>query len=142
MSTDILKAFLARLDVLGITLDLPIAWPGLPKEPPSTGMWLETRFFPNEPGDLTWDNTAQTDAIGFFQIMVCYRPGTNTGQTSQIAASEVADQIIAYFPKGLPLYVVRVRKTPWQSPAIDMEGKSFIPITISYRGIVSVPGYA
>ena len=141
MSTDILTAFLARLSALALTPSLPVMWPGIPKSAPSSGTWLEARYFPNEGGDLTWGNDAQMDTIGFFQVSVYYRPGTSTGQNSQVDASEVADLVIAHFPKGLPIGPVRVRKSAWQSPAIDLEGKSFLPVTIPYRSIIAVPGY-
>ena len=136
MSTAILTALVTRLSTLVLSPVLPVMWPGIPHKPPSSGMWLEARYFPNEPGDLTWDNDGMQDTIGFFQVSVYYRPG----QDSLIAASEVADLIVEYFPKGLPLGRVRVRKGAWQSPAIDLQGKSFIPITIPYRGILATSG--
>lgn len=143
MSTaDILEAFATRLKALVLSPVLPIAWPGIPKTPPSTGMWLEARFFPNEPMDLTWGYESQQDTIGFFQVVVYFRPGVNTGQSSQVDASGVADEVIAHFPKGLVVDMVRVRKVSWQSPAIDLEGKSFIPVTIPYRGIIAITGYS
>ena len=137
-TTDILTAFATQLDTLALTPDLPVIWPGIQGEPPSSGMWLEARFFPNEPDDLTWGNNSQQDTLGFFQVSVFYRPG----QHSQIAASEIADTIIDLFPKGFTVDACRVRKTPWQASAVDLSDKSFIPITIPYRGIVSISGYS
>lgn len=137
-TTAILGSFLNRLDSFS---ELPIAWPGMPKTPPSTGMWLEALFFPNEGRDLAWDNDSQQDTLGFFQLSVYYRPGKGANQVSQIAAMEIADAIIYYFPKGFPVGDVKVRKEPWQGPAVNLKGKSFIPITIPYRGIVSTGGY-
>jgi len=134
-TTDILSAFTTRLNTLAFSPELPIAWPGINFDPPSTGMWLEARFFPNEPGDLTWDVDGCLDTRGFCQVLVCYRPGT-----SQISASEIADAIIVHFPKSTTLDAVRVRKSPWQSPAVDTEGRSFIPVTVPYRGILLVAG--
>lgn len=136
-TTDILEAFAIRLKALTLSPELPVAWPGLPKKPPSAGMWLETRFFPNEPGDLTWGDTAQTEITGFFQIFVYYRPGVNTGQNSLVDVLGVVDEILVHFPKGLPIDDANVRKGPWQGPAVDLEGKSFVPVTIPYRGIIT-----
>ena len=137
-ATDILSDFMERLDALVLSPVLPVIWAGMKETPPSTGMWLEVRYFPNEPKDLTVDNDSQQDTLGFFQVAVFYRP--TKGQNLQIAASEVADLIIAHFPKGFEMNEVRVRKGPWQSPAVDLEGMSFIPVTIPYRGIIGVTG--
>lgn len=141
-TTDTLTAFTTRLDALVLSPPLPVAWPGIPFEPPATGMWLEARHFPGEPVDLIWDNDTQQNSMGFFQVSVFWRPGTNTGQNSQLAASEIADLVIAHFPKGLNIDAMKVRKGPWQSTAVNLPGKSFIPVTIPYRGLEAVPGYS
>lgn len=134
-TTSILNALATRLDTLG---SLPVAWPGVPMTPPSSGMWLEVRYFPNEPRDLTWGNTSQQETIGFFQVSVYWRPSEN----DLIDASTVADSVIALFAKGTAIDAVRVRKTPWQSPSIDADGKSFIPVIIPYQGVVEVAGFS
>ena len=58
-----------------------------------------------------------------------------------MAASRVSDTIIAGFEKGLEVGEARIKKTPWTSPSIDFEGKSYLPIVIPYMGIVPVTGY-
>lgn len=130
-TTSILSAFLEQVSTLATSLSLPVAWPGLPKVPPSSGMWLEVKHFPNEPIDIGWKPVSHP--VGFFQVSVCFRPGTNTGQNSLIAASTVADQVISAFPAETEIDETTVRKQPWQSPAIDLKDKSFIPVTIPYR---------
>lgn len=135
-TTGIMTAFMAKLDIFGA---LPIAWPGRHTSPPSTGMWLEVKFFPNEPQNLSWDNDSQQLLKGYFQIGVFYRPGINIGQVSSVTASELADSLINHFPKGLRLLRnIRIFKTAWQRSAFDMEGKSVIPITIPYLGISEI----
>lgn len=93
-------------------------------------MWLECKWFPNEPRDLAWDNASWHETLGFFQINVYYRPGRG-----QIDPSEVADALVAHFPKGLALGPVRVRKRAWPSPVVVDGDKSFIPVTVSWRGV-------
>jgi len=131
-TTDILTACLDRLLALSFNLQIPVSKPGVNFNSPSSGYWLEPSLSPNEPDDLAWGNDSCHERIGFFQVNVNYRPG----QPGQEGASEVADAIIAHFPKGLELGPVRVRKSAWQSPAVTDDGsRLFIPVTIPWRGI-------
>jgi hypothetical protein len=136
-TTTILKAMLANLDAIVLSPVLPIAQPGIPEDPPAIGMWLEARFFPNEVRDLVWNNHARVLVKGYLQVAVGWRPS----EDSLMAASRVADTIIAGFEKGLEVGPARVKKTPWTSSAIDLPDKSLLPIIIPYMGIVSVAGY-
>jgi hypothetical protein len=129
-TTSVLSAFLTRLDTLAFSPEIPIAWPGVVYDPPSTGMWLEASLFPNEPRELSWDSDSCHDTRGFCQVSVFYRKGGG-----QVDASTTADAIIAHFPKGLALGPVRVQKRPWQSPAVPLDDRIFIPVTIRYQGI-------
>ena len=132
MSTDILTAFLTRLESFNWTPALPVMWPGVKGDPPNTGQWLEASLFPGEPTNLAWNADSASEFIGFAQIMVGYRPGTG-----EVLPSQIADAIIAHFPKSLELGGVRIRKAPYRSPSFVEDGnKLFIPVTIPYRGIV------
>ena len=104
-------------------------WPNVQSTPPDTGLWLEPGYFPNRPRDETWD-TDCAETRGFFQILVGYRK--NKGET---AASELADAVVAWFPKTTPLDGVLVRERPTRGPAYNDDDKVFIPITIYYIGI-------
>lgn len=139
--TGILVAFLSKVEELAASLGLPVMWPGVHADTPSADMWLEPSYFPNEHRDLIWDYDSRLLVFGFFQVSVYYRPGVSEGQDNLVEASRVTDQVIAHFPKGLNVDIVRVNKKPWQSSAIDLPGKSFIPVTISYRAIIKVTGY-
>lgn len=130
VTTEILEAFLARLKEYCVFPSVPVAWPGIDFNPPDTGMWLEARLFPNEPRDLAWQDDSRHEDRGFFQIRIFYRPGAG-----QLKPSQLADDLIAYFPKGLSLGPVCVKKRGWQSPAVTDEDKLFIPVTISWMGI-------
>lgn len=129
-ATDILEACLARMETLGISPALPIAWPGIVFTPPGTGMWLEAKLFPNEPRDLAWDADGCALQRGFLQVMVGYRPGGG-----QVNASQVADAVIAHFPKATELGPVRVSKRPYQTPPLTEADKLYIAVTIPYSGI-------
>lgn len=130
VTTEILSACLAKLAAFDSSPAIPVAWPGIEFDSPSEGTWLEARLFPNEPRDLAWGDDSCHDMFGFFQINVYYRPGVG-----QVSPSQIADDLIAFFPKGLVLGPVRVRKRAWQSPAVTDEDKLFIPVTIPWRGI-------
>jgi hypothetical protein len=130
-TTDILEAAFQKLKAFVYSPAPEILWPGVNEDPPQSGMWLQPGFFPNEPEDIAWGDDSCVDTRGFFQILVYYRPGQG-----QEAPSEMADALIAFFPKGLALGPVRVRKRPWQSPAVTEDGsKLFIPVTIPYQGL-------
>ncbi len=131
-TTDIMLASFDRLLEFVYDPQPEIVFPGHKEDPPSKGMWLEPGFFPNEPANVAWDNDSCIDTRGFFQILLYYRPGQG-----QIEPSELADALIAHFPKGLSLGPVRVRKRAWQSPSITHEDRSklYIPVTVPYKGL-------
>lgn len=131
--TDILRALLERLNAY--TTSLPVAylgknWDGSAFEPPSSGMWLESSYFPNEPDDIMW---AEPEAMqmGFFQVSVCFR--NDTFET--LARAEAAD-VVAHFDKGRQLTgEIRINQRPYTSPRVTGDVMSHIPITIPYRGM-------
>lgn len=131
MTTVILEAFIERLKELVLSPELAIAWPGIKFVPPATGMWLEASFFPSETENVVWNADGCYNAKGFFQICVFYRPGIG-----QIKPSAVADLIIDNFPKGSFIGNVGVYKKPWQSPAVTLSDKLYIPVTIPYSGLI------
>lgn len=129
MSTDILTACLTRLQSFSYSPAPAIMWPNVQSTPPDTGLWLEPGYFPNKPIDEAWD-AGCAETRGFFQILVGFRKGTG-----EIIASELADAVIAHFPKTTDLGGVLVRERPTRGPAYNDDDKVFIPITIYYIGI-------
>ena len=130
-TTEILEAGIEKLKSFVYVPQPEILYPGVVRDPPNSGMWLELKFFPNEPKDIAWDNDGCVDTRGFFRVPVYLRPGQG-----QLDPSELADALIAFFPKGLVLGPVRVRKRPWQSPLITQDAsKLYIPVTIPYKGL-------
>lgn len=130
-TTDILTASLSHLETLSYSPAPEIAWPNVSFDPPSEGPWLEAMLFPNEPTNLTWDDTAVSRYLGLIQVLVCYRP-----DEGQQVASELADFVIAHFAKGTVLASARVQRTPWQAPAVmERKDRIFIPVRIPYVAI-------
>jgi len=130
-TTDIIESVFQILDTFGFSPQPEILWPGIQSDPPQTGMWLQPSVFPNEPDDIAWDNDSCVDTRGFVQILVYFRPGQGV-----IQPSELADALIAKFPKGSGIGPVRVLKRPWQSPVVvEDSSKSFIPVTVPYKGL-------
>lgn len=130
-TTDILGAAFQKLALFVYSPQPEILWPGIQETPPQAGMWLQPGFFPNETDDIAWDDNSCVDTLGFIQILIYFRPGQGL-----IEPSELADTLIAYFPKGSDLGPVRIRKRAWQSPSVTEDAsKLFIPVTIPYQGL-------
>lgn len=130
-TTEILEAALAKLETFVYVPQPEIMWPGIQEDPPQEGIWLQIRFNPNEPHDDAWSNDACIDTRGHLRILVYFRPGQG-----QLVPSELADALIAFYPKGSALGPVRVSKRPWQSPMVTEDSsKLFIPVTVPYMGL-------
>jgi hypothetical protein len=130
-TTDIVEAAFQKLETFVCVPQPVIFYPGLESNPPQSGMWLEAKVFPNEPGNIAWDNDSCVDTRGFFQVLVYFRPGQGV-----LEPGRLADALIDFFPKGSDLGPVRVRKRPWQSPIVTEDSsKLFIPVTIPYMGL-------
>jgi hypothetical protein len=130
-TTEIIEAAFEKLETFVYSPQPEILYPGIKTKPPQAGMWLQPKVFPNEPGDIAWDNDACVDTRGWFQILVYFRPGQGI-----IDPSTLADALIDFFPKGSTLGTVRVRKRPWQDPYITQDSsKLYIPVTVPYKGL-------
>lgn len=131
-TTEILEAFNEALQAAA--LGVPVGWSGVDFKPPQQGqqqgLWLEAQLFPNEPQDPLLA-AGPIVARGFYQVLVGGRP--NFGE---IRMSELADRVIAAFPKASQVGPVYVSKTPWRSPLIREGAQLLIPVTIPYRALV------
>lgn len=133
MNTAILEAFIDRLESLSFSPALPIIYvDGKKAEPPTSGMWLEVQAFPNEGSTVAWGAESPTNAKGFFQVSVGYRPNIGI-----IQPSSVVDSIIAHFHYAYRFVGdVGVIKKPWRTTAVIESDKVYIPITIPFAGLV------
>lgn len=109
----------------------PTAWPNQRPDDvrPDTGLWLEVKWFPNEPGDIFWGNSAPVRRIGFFQIKVCARIGAG------LDLEDEAQRIIDSIQKGAELASVRVRKKPFMAPIVEEDDHIYVPVTVPYLGV-------
>lgn len=128
-TTDIFEAFLTRLAAFATTNSVAVAYPNVDFNPPGSGLWLEARYFPNEDETTTWGVGECHLSVGFFQVLIFCRTGTG-----QVNASELADALVDYFPKGQVIHNVTIRKRPSQAPLVTLDDKSYIPLRIYYRG--------
>lgn len=130
MSTDILEACLERLEDFDYSPPPALLWPGKKMEPPEEGFWIEPRYFPGEPADETWDEGCVV-TTGFFYLLV----GCDAG-IGEDEASELADALVAWFPKGQELGPVRVLKRATRGGSyIDEGSRLYIPVTVRYQGL-------
>jgi len=119
-----------RLEAFDYSPAPSVLWPGKKLEPPAEGFWIEPRYFPGEPGDEAWDVGCVLDA-GFFYLMV----GCSAG-IGEEEPSELADALVDWFPKGLELGPVRVRKRATRGGSFIEDGsRLYIPITVRYQGL-------
>lgn len=116
----------------GLSPPLPVAFPGVGKDPPSDGQWLEVSWFPNETQNYGRSDDAPALSQGIGQVAVCYRPGGGI-----VEGLALADQVITAFPKGTVFVDVRVYRKPWVSSVVIQPDYVMHPVTIMWRGFNS-----
>lgn len=135
MSTDaaIYSAFavLVTSFAAGLSPPLPVAYPGIPFTPPTTGEWLELAWFPNETQNYAMDNAAGAVHSGFFQVAACERPGAGI-----MVGATLAGAVVSAFPKGTAFSGATVERKPWISSVLVMDEKLIYPVTVRYRSMV------
>ena len=110
----------------------PIAWPGVPFDPPTGdgALWVEVQSFPNQGIDDGLSHAASVAPQGIFQVSAFARQGGG-----EIAVSTLADQIAAAFPRGSIIAgAVKVSRHPYQLDPIHSTDRIEIPVTITYSG--------
>lgn len=134
VEANIFLALITRLQALVFTPALQIAGPNVPF--PAAGQtkpanYLEVTYLPNRTTTRTVGPGKQQHR-GIMQVTVHYSSGTGI-----INPLQIADQIIAHFPKDLVLYQSGVRVKIWRKPyAIPMapeSGSLMVPVTIEYE---------
>lgn len=136
MSTARLQAYAEHLYGISITPQPPIALPGQDFTPPTTGVWLECRMFPNEPDAPYWNGDSPELIRGFFQVTVNVRPIPGAaGFRAMLDAYNVVEEVLALFARGAKIFDSTILKS-WQSPDIQDDHRISIPITVRYTGMV------
>ena len=114
---------------------LPIAWPGVPFDTPSTD-FLRVTHMRAEPSRTFVTSADPLERFGLLQIDLFT---VVTAGSHQIKADTIADQIITHFPRGLSLASGRlwVMKS-WALPGRrDQDGAHWqTPIRVTYRGAI------
>lgn len=110
---------------------LGIAYPETAFTPPASGKYLKVDYFSNKPA---WEGLASGSlAQGLLQITVIWPRGVGTIQPAQIAQT-----VIAHFPKALSLFsgtsLVKITQEPYASSPLTDDISVRIPVTISWTG--------
>lgn len=124
-------ALLARCSTLSVGSPvLTISYPDVAFTPPASGKYLDVSLFYNRPA---WEglNDGKIDQ-GLLQITVVWPEGHGV-----IKPAQIADAVMAHFPKGLRLYSgstrVKVSGEPWAASPILDAASTRLPITIPWK---------
>lgn len=111
---------------------VPLIAQGVGGEPPSEGLWIETKFFPNKSENYGLAARGPTILKGFCQVSIGCRPGVGV-----MDSYEMADLVSASFKKGTVLGPARVEVEPWNSSPLEEPDRVYVAITIRYRASVT-----
>jgi len=134
VEANIWLALITRLQALVFTPALAIAGPNVPF--PAAGQtkpkdYLEVTFLPNRTITRTVGPGRQQHR-GIMQVTVHYSSGTGI-----INPLQIADKIIAHFPKDLVLFQsdirVKIWRKPYATPLPPQDGSLMVPVTIEYE---------
>lgn len=129
-NTQIQEAIFEMVGMYAAGIPLPVSYPGVNFEQPSSGLWLELVFLPNNYAGSQINPSGATLPRGIFRINACdsRKKGIN-------CATEQAEAVKAAFPIRTPIVdQVAVSKVPVLGmPMID-SGVIRIPVTIEYHG--------
>lgn len=122
-------AFAALVGAFVASEGLPCSYPGVGFHPPTSGLWLELQWFPNETQGYGLGDGDSSLLQGFAQLSVCHPPGQGLAP-----GAALTDRVIAAFAKGTTFAGVRVYRKPWVNSVISDPERIMHPITIPYRG--------
>lgn len=103
----------------------PTSYPNQTFSPPQTAPYLLVEVFPNRP---RWEalGPGKLDQ-GVLQITV-----VSPKRTGLIPIAEIANTILAHFPKGLRFDGVRVAGEPWVAQPLIEASEIRLPVTIPW----------
>lgn len=108
---------------------LPVAWPGLPFNPPAEG-YLEATFLPNRSTSLAVTR-GSVRHIGFYQVTVVALAASGI-----VKALDLAGVVIDWFGKDTRLdqdgIRLRIMEQPWTAPPLQDPDRLRIPVSIPY----------
>lgn len=113
-------------DYVASVAGLPVAFPGVPFNPPADGRYLEVLHIPNDPTNYDWMDYSVTSR-GLLQINIHW--SRNVGI---VAANDYARQLSESFKKSTVISNSIIVDAP---PSIGSWVDDFVPFRISYRSI-------
>lgn len=123
--------YMAAITILNdAALGYQVSYPGFNFTPPSTGVWLEVEFFPNEGLDNGLRYADTVVPRGIFQVSCVDRPGSGLD-----AVNAAADQIRTLYAKGTTLVdQVRVIRQPYDMELKPQDDRMMVVVTVEYSG--------
>lgn len=123
------EIYTALITILnGAALGYPVAYPGFNFTPPSTGVWLEVSFFPNQGISNGIANSDSVVPQGIFQVACVARPGAGI---SDIHAA--AESVGALYGKGIALASkVRVSRNPYSMEITSESDRLMTVVSVEY----------
>lgn len=108
-----------------------IAWPNAPApDVNGVSLWLRVDHLPRRTDAPLLGDTSALDYGGIYQISI-----HAAKDDSDNALLNMADTLIAHFPRGRTIGPVRVGQ-PYRSPAMDADGWRVVVVSVPYRGII------
>lgn len=125
------EIYMAAITILNdAALGYRVSYPGFNFSPPSTGVWLEVAFFPNEGLDNGLRYADTVIPRGIFQVSCVNRPGAGLD-----AIHAAADEIRALYAKGTTLTgQVRVVRQPYDMELETDDDRMMVVVTVEYSG--------
>lgn len=131
IQSSIETALFARVASLVLSPALPVAWPNLAYDPPTTG-YLRVTHVPNVARRIFLNGSDPHQRLGLLQLDV-FQPLNKSAAT----ATELAGKVAEYFPCDLKMVsgavTVRIAKAPDVAQAIADDAFWFVPVTCQYE---------
>jgi hypothetical protein len=133
----IFEGLMARMASLTTSPSMPVAWPNVSYDPPSTG-YLRVSHLPNETDQVTLGTSGQNRHMGLLQVDVMWPKGEGS-----VDPLEVAAQVVAHFKRGTTFTQnsvdIRIVSPPSISPPLDDDPFRAYPVTIPYLADTANP---
>lgn len=102
------------------------SYPNQSFTPPADAPYLIAEVFPNRP---KWEGLGTGDRLdqGLLQITV-----VSPKRTGIVPVAQIADEVVAHFPKGLRLSGVKVSGEPWAAQPIIEASEVRLPVTVPW----------
>lgn len=127
MNVEIYNALAPLVTTFAAAQSVPVAYPGITFEPPTTGEWLELLMFWNGNEEYGMAAAGPAVARGFARVLVHSRPGQGIND-----AAALAEALIDAIPKGTQIGPALVERTPAMTGPITDGARIFHTITFRW----------